>query len=68
MTGFKLMVPLSTSGKATSQKFQTEALPVRPTLWWPLSARCLPPSSVALALLSSRCWRCRRGDDAMLAT
>ena len=27
MTGFKLMVPLSTSGKATSQKFQTETLP-----------------------------------------
>jgi hypothetical protein len=27
MTGFELMVPFSTSGKAAPQKFQTETLP-----------------------------------------
>jgi ribosomal protein L11 methyltransferase len=39
MTGFELMVPLSTSGKALPQKFQTDALPNTQLI-------CLPDSLV----------------------
>jgi hypothetical protein len=47
MTGFKLMVPLSTSGKATSQKSQTETYPC--ALDAAVAAVCALPAAVVNA-------------------